>query len=96
MKTVRQRLLPAFMLVVVCGVVAATVSRVYAKDKQDGWEDAITEVMMCWKMLRKRRIASASRAVTSRASAASWAPQRRMEAWSALTTRRCCTGVPPW
>ena len=44
MKTVRQRLLPAFMLVVVCGVVAATVSRVYAKDKQDGWEDAITEV----------------------------------------------------
>lgn len=44
MKTIRQRFLPALMLVVVCGVVAATVSRVSAKDKQDDWEAAVTEV----------------------------------------------------
>ena len=44
MKTIRQRYLPALMLVVICGLVAGTVSRVSAKDKQDDWEAAITEV----------------------------------------------------
>lgn len=44
MKTIRQRYLPALMLVVICGLVAGTVSRVSAKDKQDDWEAAVTEV----------------------------------------------------
>jgi len=44
MKTIRQRYLPALMLVVICGLVAGTVSRVSAKDKQDDWDAAVTEV----------------------------------------------------
>lgn len=44
MTTIRQRLLPAVLLIVCCGVVAAAVSRVSANTKQDNWEGQMTEV----------------------------------------------------
>ncbi len=44
MTTIRKRLLPAFLLVVCCGVVAAAVSRASANTKQDDWEGQMTEV----------------------------------------------------
>jgi hypothetical protein len=44
MTTLRKRLLPAFLLVICCGVVAAAVSRASANTKQDNWEGQLTEV----------------------------------------------------